>query len=145
MNTSFIRLTIDNIHLLDHFLRAAGENTLISFRYFNNRPKESITNHIVTYLLIDTESSLPIGYGHLDPDGTKVWLGIAVIETWQGRGTGRKIMLRLLQEAANQHLPKINLTVDKNNIKAIKLYDSMGFVKTAETDYYYEFEKDLLQ
>lgn len=69
----------------------------------------------------------PIGYGHLDPEGNKVWLGICVSDKWQGKGIGKLMMNRLIDEAKIQYLPALYLTVDAKNIAAIKLYQQFGF------------------
>lgn len=111
--------------LLDEFLKNAG-GTLSSFRYFNTRPTSVIENHFVTAVLIQNSST--VGYGHLDKDNDIIWLGIAVSEMATGKGFGRLMMSFLVTRADEMNLPVITLTVDKNNIKAIKLYQRFGFL-----------------
>jgi len=111
--------------LLDGFLQNAG-GSLSSFRYFNTRPTSVIKNHIVTAVLI--HNSAVVGYGHLDKDSDVIWLGIAVSEMAIGKGFGKLMMSFLITRAEEMNLPVINLTVDKNNIKAIRLYDHFSFL-----------------
>ena len=111
--------------LLQQFLAGAG-GSLQSFRYFNSRPLSVIGNHVVTAILLHNNSA--VGYGHLDKDGDKVWLGIAVAEDFKGQGLGNKIMAFLIAQAKKNKLPRIYLTVDAANINAIKLYEKFGFV-----------------
>jgi ribosomal protein S18 acetylase RimI-like enzyme len=111
--------------LLDEFLQNAG-GSLSSFRYFNTRPTSVIENHFVTAVLI--HNSAVVGYGHLDKDSDVIWLGIAVSEMAIGKGFGKLMMSFLITRAEEMNLPVINLTVDKNNIKAIRLYDHFSFL-----------------
>jgi ribosomal protein S18 acetylase RimI-like enzyme len=141
MKTFFVKLTLNNIQALGEFLETAGSNTFHSFRYFNNRPRDIINNHLSSYLLYEKVTNTPIGYGHLDPEGGKVWLGIAVGESRQGQGYGKLIMQRLINDAIKLKVDYIHLTVDKNNLNAVKLYESFGFVRIREASQYFEYKK----
>jgi GNAT superfamily N-acetyltransferase len=101
-----------------------------SFRYFNTRPKSVIINHLCTVILF--ENNKPIGYGHLDQDFGPIWLGIAVVEGYTGKGNGQKIMNHLFTVINEKQLTEVNLSVDSNNSGAIKLYERYGFIKTEE-------------
>lgn len=111
--------------LLDKFLQNAGRS-LSSFRYFNSRPTSVIENHLVTAVLIHNNAA--VGYGHLEKVSDVIWLGIAVSENMIGKGFGKLIMSFLVTRADEMNLPHITLTVDKSNIKAIKLYTHFGFL-----------------
>jgi L-phenylalanine/L-methionine N-acetyltransferase len=55
-------------------------------------------------------------------------LGIAVAPEWQGRGIGRKLMIRLLDWADNWGaVLRVELWVHVDNEPAIALYRSLGF------------------
>lgn len=58
--------------------------------------------------------------------------GICIRRTMQGQGAGRLIMGRLLEIAGHYGPPVMNLTVQKVNERAWKLYTSMGFVRLRE-------------
>jgi ribosomal protein S18 acetylase RimI-like enzyme len=115
---------------LERFLRSAG-NSLVTFRYFARRPVQVIDSHIYTAILVDDQAA-PLAYGHLDSEGSKVWLGICVLESVRGRGIGRSMMEHLIGEAAAQRLPSLWLKVDAANTSAIALYQKMGFVVREE-------------
>lgn len=121
---TFHLITESNIELLQNFLCLAG-NSLSTFRYFASRPLTVINNHIITVVV--TENNQPIGYGHLDKEEVTIWLGIAVCETSKGRGVGKQIMRYLINSAREKQIDIIDLTVDKINVSAIKLYKKFGF------------------
>ncbi|GAA5179079.1 GNAT family N-acetyltransferase [Niveibacterium umoris] len=59
-------------------------------------------------------------------------LGITVDRDWQGKGIGRALMHALLDVADNWlGLQRIELGVFSDNARAIKLYESCGFVREA--------------
>ena len=102
-------------------------NKSISFRYFQSRPIEIIENHVYTILL--EKDDRIIGYAHLDRDENdphKIWLGIAVDRDHHGNGYGKLLMDNLL-EFADKNLLDLVLSVDLDNLYAIKLYEKYGF------------------
>jgi len=108
-----------NIYLLKEFIQnEKSEN----FRYYQNRNINVIKNHILTLILTNEMKNI-IGYGHLDSEENKIWLGICVCKNFRGKGYGKKIMNYILGFAKDNNLEKIHLTVDKNNIIAKKLYE----------------------
>jgi len=115
----------DKVELLKRFLSSAG-SSLESFRYFKNRPLSILKNHIVTCILIEGDE--PIGYGHLDKEDNKIWLGIAVSANFRGKGVGTMIMNFLILKANEEKLGLLHLTVDVDNIPALNLYKRFGFV-----------------
>jgi len=124
---------------LEQFLSSCG-SSLSTFRYFSSRPVSVVRNHLVSLLVF--EGDLPVAYGHLDPEDGIVWLGICVIEDYVGRGYGFSVMEVLLDEARALHITKINLTVDKGNLGAIRLYKKFGFkrLKESPSAYLYQWE-----
>ena len=62
--------------------------------------------------------------GHLDLEDDIVWLGICVENLpYQGKGYGNKMMEKLM----NSTTKPIQLSVDKENKRAISLYEKLGF------------------
>jgi L-phenylalanine/L-methionine N-acetyltransferase len=56
-------------------------------------------------------------------------LGLAVTDAYQGRGVGRALMDACLDFADRwANYPRVELTVHADNARAIKLYQSLGFV-----------------
>lgn len=120
----YIKFNEEGITLLKYFLENAGES-LSKFRYFDSRNIDCISNHLVTLLLMFNNS--PIGYGHLDKENEIIWLGICISEKFTNKGLGTIILDRLLSDSKKLNIAKVNLTVDKDNIIAIRLYLRIGF------------------
>lgn len=119
-----IKVDTSNINLLQDFINNLGgaSNT---FRYFEKRNIHVIKNHLLT-ILLECNNKV-IGYGHLDKENDKVWLGIAVLPDYKGMGYGKIIMSNLINFAKNIKLKNIYLSVDKNNTPAISLYEKFNF------------------
>lgn len=133
-----VRISPDNTALLENFLEHAG-SSLNGFRYYNKRSFDELKNHIVTFILEEDGNAL--AYGHLDQEDGTVWLGICVIESWQGYGLGNRMMEELLKLADENQIPKIKLAVDNDNLPAQSLYKKFRFVKTEEHETYSFFER----
>jgi ribosomal protein S18 acetylase RimI-like enzyme len=121
-----IEVNFSNRYLINEFLNNAGDS-LITFRYFRSRNVEIIKNHLITYV-ISLEGKI-VAYGHLDKDGDVVWLGIAVAESYQGKGLGKMMMAQLIEYAKINNLSRIDLSVDVENRVAQKLYEGLGFIQ----------------
>lgn len=121
----FIQITLQNRDLLDTFLK----NDLSDhFRYYRTRNVDDcIRSH--TYTVIGTLEGQPIAYGHLEYEKT-YWLGVCVLNEFQGKGYGRAMVKHLIVMAKMKRLPKIELTVDIDNLKAINLYKQVGFIQS---------------
>lgn len=115
----------NNRNLVLNFLTVAGK-ALETFRYFSNRSLSVLDNHLCTLLLLIDKN--PVCYGHLDKDGDNIWLGIAVAEKYQGQGLGSLMLNNLLEYSKANNVDIIYLTVDRDNIKAISLYEKNGFI-----------------
>jgi perosamine synthetase len=94
------------------------------FRYFNYRDIGVCNDHILT--IVACLGDEIVGYGHLDPEQGRVWLGICVSEDYQGKGIGKKIMNQLIRYADERELT-IHLTVDEDNQIARNLYQKYNF------------------
>lgn len=99
-----------------------------NFRYFNSRSNECFKNHYYHFILNDPE---PVGYGHLDCEYDKMWLGMCVFDSFVGKGYGKLILNNLID---NRKKNVLYLTVDKNNYKAINLYLNRGFQIYSQTE-----------
>ena len=113
------------------FCETAGRS-LETFRYFNSRSFNDISNHLITYILINDDKK--VAYGHLDLEDNIVWLGVCVGENYLGQGYGRMMMEHLTHYADSNGISSIILSVDKGNNSAISLYNKAGFVVTKTTD-----------
>jgi GNAT superfamily N-acetyltransferase len=99
-----------------------------TFRYFNSRTSECFKDHFYHFILNDPE---PVGYGHLDYECDKMWLGMCVFDSFVGKGYGKLILNNLIDNKAKNIL---HLTVDKDNYKAINLYLNKGFQIYSQTE-----------
>lgn len=115
-----------DLKILHHFISNLGEAKL-NFRYFDKREMSAIQNHLVTLLVMNDD--IPIGYGHLDQENENTWLGISVNPDFQGKGIANTIMTELISDAKKNSIKIIQLTVDKENITAQKLYEKFKFKK----------------
>jgi len=105
---------------LDEFIKS-NINGIKTFRYFSKRPYTIIKNHKYTCLYyID---NVYVGYGHLDYEDEKTWLGIMVSDNEIGKKIGDQIMDDLIFNSEND----IYLSVDINNNSAVYLYMKKGF------------------
>jgi GNAT superfamily N-acetyltransferase len=112
-----------------------------SFRYFNKRSLECLKNHCCTVLYFS--NNFPIGYGHLDKENDVIWLGVCVLEKYQNLGLGSQIMDFLINKAEALEFTEINLTVDKTNLNAIKLYERKGFKLTKDSNQILKYTKKI--
>jgi len=137
--TSIKQVTIEDLKMVNRFLSNAGD--LSNFRYFRNRSLESIKNHLHTCVLL--KKNTPVGYGHLDPENGKVWLGMAIGDSHRGGGLGKILLKHLIDEAKKKQIDKITLSVDKDNLAAIRLYEKFGFKQIKDEESYFLYELDL--
>ena len=129
---NIIEITENNNYLLNGFLNNSIPGT---FRYFNKRSINVISNHLITLILID--DNLPVGYAHIDYDDNKYWFGICILENYQGKGYGKKIMEYIFNHEKIKNIDNIYLTVDKINDIAINLYKKYNFYIIEEKDSYF--------
>ena len=90
---------------------------------------------IITLILID--DNLPVGYAHIDYDDNKYWFGVCILENYQGKGYGKKIMEYIFNDERIKNIDNIYLTVDKINYIAISLYKKYNFYIVEEKDTYF--------
>ena len=129
---NIVEINKDNRFLINDFL---NNNIPSTFRYFNKRTLDVLNNHIITILLLD--GNLPVGYAHIDVDDNKYWFGICILDKYQGKGYGKKIMEYIFNHEKIKNIDKIYLTVDKINTGAIYLYHKFKFSIIEEKDSYY--------
>lgn len=123
-NIDIIEINQSNITLLLDFLANPLPS---SFRYFEKRTIDTIKNHVLTLLLL--KDGIPIGYSHIDYDNTsdKYWFGICILPCHHNKGYGNFLMNKILIQSKSKQVNTIYLTVDNDNIYAIKLYLKHNF------------------
>ena len=135
-----IRINSSNRFLVKFFIDTAGK-ALEKFRYFNSRSLDVLENHAATFVLREQRNI--IGYGHLDQEDDIIWLGIAVADGYQGLGLGKLMMDNLFITAKMLEIKSIQLSVDKDNEKAIDMYLKYGFKKLKENETVHFLKIDL--
>lgn len=55
--------------------------------------------------------------------------GVAIHPDYFGKGFGKKMMLEIINICKIKSVSRVELSVDTHNLKAIKLYKSVGFTK----------------
>lgn len=128
-NLNIVEIDEDNVYLLDNFIiDIIKNNKNTNFRYYNNHNSSIIKNHIITVLLFDSDK-LAIGYAHIDYDinNNKYWFGIYLEEKYRNKKIGDILLKYILSHNKLFNINEINLSVDIDNINAIKLYKNNGF------------------
>ena len=137
MALEFVSLNISNLDLIDKFITSAGDS-LDTFRYFKTRENDIVLNHIVSYIIKD--DSRLIGYCHLENDSGKTWLGLCVLQNETAKGYGKLILHKLINDSKKFQIKNIYLSVDSNNLNAIRLYENFEFKLQSKKNgiYYYK-------
>ena len=129
-----VKITKENLVYLTDFLKNKISDY---FRYYTKRDTNAINNHTVTF--IGNIQYKPMAYGHIDysKDENKYWLGICLLEGYQGKGYGKQIMNKLIDTFNNTDIDTLYLTVDKDNTIAISMYKKYSFNIIDEEESYY--------
>jgi [ribosomal protein S18]-alanine N-acetyltransferase len=91
--------------------------------------------------LSDSKQEL-LGYGMLSvAAGEAHVLNIAIDTPWRGRGWGKRLLRRLLDQARWYRAERVFLEVRKSNHGAIALYHQIGFNEIGERIGYYPARK----
>ena len=147
INLNIVEIKSDNIDLLDNFIIDINKNkNNTKFRYYKKRDSSIIQNHIITVLLFDCDK-VAVGYAHIDYDNDNnnntYWFGIYLEEEYRNKKNGDLLLKYLLSHNNLFNIDEIKLTVDIDNINAIKLYKNNGFniVNIENINTYYLMEK----
>ncbi|WP_421808361.1 GNAT family N-acetyltransferase [Flagellimonas sp.] len=140
INAEILIVTPKNKAILNEFISGLDREQ-DSFRYFKNRDLDVIKNHLITILLLDAGN--PIGYGHLDKEDDKVWLGIVIKEDYQGKGLANILMNELLRNGDKMGINTISLSVDTTNERAKALYKKHGFHLLQAKDHYVIYQRNV--
>lgn len=99
---------------------------------------EMIANENACYLvaLVGEEVVASCGLRHIVGEGEIT--NVVTKNTMRGKGIGRQILLRLLEEGAQLGAEAFTLEVRVSNAPAIHLYESLGFVSEGVRKNFYE-------
>lgn len=94
--------------------------------------------------IIQSENN-EIGYWTIRASDSEIYLENLILgKYFQNSGFGTKIMSLIIQKAEKEK-KSIGLRVLKENKRAMKFYESLGFDKISETENHYELKKNWLQ
>jgi ribosomal protein S18 acetylase RimI-like enzyme len=122
--------TPDDVRLLAEIF-ADIDQTFFRPHPFTDDEAVLIANHLGpdTYAIL-LDGQRPVAYGMLrgwEEGYTTPSLGIAVRTSSQGRGFGRRMMVHLHEEALRRGATVVRLRVHHDNVRARRLYESMGY------------------
>ncbi len=139
-NLSIHELTPDHVAALRWFYASLPDWLVKWFEPFPEQSDRKITEHLQNAL-----EGKAISLGLCEPDGTIVGhafvmntrddspvFGIGLQEPLIGSGWGRRLTSAVLSEADVRGVPRITLTVFKENNRARQLYESFGFTAVGD-------------
>ena len=93
--------------------------------------RESVKNDVAQYVAIDGPAV--VGWCDVFPDQADAFrhrgaLGMGVLAGYRGRGIGKQLMVATLAHARRNGIIRVELEVRADNVRAIKLYERLGFV-----------------
>ena len=115
---------------LDNFIKS-NLIGLKHFRYFKNRTYSVLKNHVYTSLYY--EKNQLVGYGHLDLEGDKIFVGIMVSDNQVRKKIGTEILIVLIKNSSKS----LYCTVDILNKPSFNLVTKNGFKILETKDTYY--------
>jgi len=138
---SIINIDKNNIFLVKNFIKELSNNEASkTFRYFSKRTIDVLQNHVLTFILTNDKNNENeiIGYAHLDKETSDtidtIWFGVCILDKYQGKGYGKLLMEKVLEEVKTKNIKKIKLSVDEKNSKAYLMYKKYGFETIKEKD-----------
>ncbi len=106
--------------------------------------KDALTEDSGYYYII-YEDGIPVGYAGFSKVLDEAHIcNVAVLGDARGRGAGRALMNKLIEEAAKLEIEFMTLEVRESNETAINLYESLGFVCFGKRPHFYEDGEDAL-
>ena len=72
------------------------------------------------------------GYGFVSTDIPE--LGIATVAEYRGRGLGRTLLQSLVRLSMEEGWRALSLSVEEDNLRAVRLYESLGFERLEQID-----------
>ncbi len=117
------------------FLSRGEDDVFPSVEDFEECSQDYLENEKACTLVAVLDGKI-IGTGHLDWYGSRKRychrgsVDLGVLKDYWGLGVGGKIMQTLLDHAKNVELEQVELCVVRENERAIKMYESFGFIVT---------------
>ena len=135
-----------NESLTFEFLRTLYNNSQVASSYFNNITRPTCTDDVDDYILnlldwdlynaylIIYEGMLVGEVGYLSRVNT---INVAILPQFQGLGIAKQAVKSVMEKSDSK---SFTATILSDNIGSIKLFTSLGFVKTGRNE---DFELDI--
>lgn len=94
------------------------------------------------YLVAETDGRVVGHCGVANIAGEGEITNVAVLESCRGRGIGRKMLLKLLEEGRAAGIMDFTLEVRAGNAPAIHLYESLGFLSEGIRPGFYDSPRE---
>ena len=92
--------------------------------------QEQLEKGVLTFVLEDNKKLVGYVFGNIFTANRKkhcMYLAIAILQEYTGKGYGTKLMRTLEKQAINNGINRLELEVSKKNKFAISLYQKIGF------------------
>lgn len=106
---------------------------------------EMINNKDACYLVGLAEETVVASCGLRNIVGDGEITNVVTTESMRGKGVGKQMLLKLMEEGVKMGVEAFTLEVRKSNAPAIHLYESLGFVTEGiRKNFYEEPQEDAL-
>ena len=90
---------------------------------------ELVSGYSFELLIVDGKDAGYMVYAPYDEPGTMKLHKLYLLEEYQGKGYGQKMLQHVIEAAEDRGFSSVILAVNKQNLKAQKAYERFGFVQ----------------
>ncbi|MBR6452743.1 MAG: ribosomal protein S18-alanine N-acetyltransferase [Lachnospiraceae bacterium] len=117
---------------------SAVEEATFSMPWKPDDFRDMIRRDNMTYLVAELNGKIIGGAGIREIVGDGEITNVAILKEFRGRGYGKQLVAKLLEEGRKLGVTGFTLEVRKSNLPAIRLYESLGFVSEGVRRDFYE-------
>lgn len=139
----FSGLQLIPMHLADLDEVMAIEQAVYSHPWTRKNFDDTISNRDFAWVARHRDGELLGYFVHMVVMDESHLLTIAVKESVQRQGLGRFLLQKLIEHARLMELKSVLLEVRQSNIRALDLYEALGFVEIGRRKNYYQLTQQL--
>lgn len=139
----FSGLQLIPMHLADLDEVMAIEQAVYSHPWTRKNFDDTISNRDFAWVARHPDGELLGYFVHMVVMDESHLLTIAVKESVQRQGLGRFLLQKLIEHARLMKLKSVLLEVRQSNIRALELYEALGFVEIGRRKNYYQLTQQL--
>lgn len=139
----FSGLQLIPMHLADLDEVMAIEQAVYSHPWTRKNFDDTISNRDFAWVARHPDGELLGYFVHMVVMDESHLLTIAVKESVQRQGLGRFLLQKLIEHARLMELKSVLLEVRQSNIRALDLYEALGFVEIGRRKNYYQLTQQL--